>query len=215
MKPGRRTAPQALARLPQLRRSLSGLVFAAAHRSRLSNPVATGRCCAACGETHGAASRPRRAGLSGGSSVSSTAAGGFVPKFYLLNSENADGYAHKNPVPAHIRDVDPSRRLGTHFDMAESACAFRTHKRHTGATLFPVLTRLRCATTGIVLHGILGTGRNWVRIHEACTCQQAYIMHAYIQTHAHTHTHTYTHTCMYVCMHACMHACIHTSIHTY
>ena len=100
--------------------------------------------------------------------------------------------------------------------MAESACAFRTHKRHTGATLFPVLTRLRCATTGIVLHGILGTGRNWVRIHEACTCQQAYIMHAYIQTHARTHarTRTRTHTCVYACIHACMHAYIHTYKHT-
>eukprot|EP00277_Geminigera_cryophila_P017026 CAMPEP_0179457796 /NCGR_PEP_ID=MMETSP0799-20121207/41490_1 /TAXON_ID=46947 /ORGANISM="Geminigera cryophila, Strain CCMP2564" /LENGTH=179 /DNA_ID=CAMNT_0021258693 /DNA_START=375 /DNA_END=911 /DNA_ORIENTATION=- len=52
--------------------------------------------------------------------------GAFVPKFYVLNAENAASYANKNPVPADSSDVDPTRKLA------------------------------------IIVHGILGTGRNWV-----------------------------------------------------
>ena len=51
---------------------------------------------------------------------------GFVPKFYLLNAENAAGYANKNPEPACLSDVDPARKFV------------------------------------FIVHGILGTGRNWV-----------------------------------------------------
>jgi hypothetical protein len=51
---------------------------------------------------------------------------GFVPKFYLLNAENAAGYANKNPEPARLSDVDPARKFV------------------------------------FIVHGILGTGRNWV-----------------------------------------------------
>jgi len=51
---------------------------------------------------------------------------GFVPQFYLLNADNAAGYANKNPEPARVGDVDPARKLV------------------------------------FVVHGILGTGRNWV-----------------------------------------------------
>ena len=68
----------------------------------------------------------RRNGLQTATQGGRLAPDSFIPKFYVLDSDNADMYANKNPVPSALSDVDPSRRVA------------------------------------IILHGILGTGRNWV-----------------------------------------------------